>query len=75
MSNESNTARLRKIVGWVEALRNPTEPTCRLGFVPQPNLHGLRFLGKTYAVLVMNLTYYLLLVTYYFAREGNRGRV
>jgi hypothetical protein len=22
-----------------------------LGFVPQPNLHGLRFLGKTYAVL------------------------
>jgi predicted transposase YdaD len=23
----------------------------RLGFVPQPNLHGLRFLGKTYAVL------------------------
>jgi hypothetical protein len=22
-----NTARLRKIVGWVEALRNPTEPT------------------------------------------------
>jgi hypothetical protein len=23
-----------------------------LGFVPQPNLHGLRFLGKTYAVLI-----------------------
>jgi hypothetical protein len=22
-----NTARLRKIVGWVEALRNPTKPT------------------------------------------------
>jgi hypothetical protein len=22
-----------------------------LGFVPQPNLHGLKFLGKTYAVL------------------------
>jgi hypothetical protein len=26
-STPPNTARLRKIVGWVEALRNPTEPT------------------------------------------------
>jgi putative transposase len=29
-----NTARLRKIVGWVEALRNPTEPTkCWVSFL------------------------------------------
>jgi hypothetical protein len=36
-----------------------------LGFVPQPNLQGLRFLGKTYAVLrfiaslVLTEQYYL----------------
>jgi hypothetical protein len=29
-----NTARLRKTVGWVEALRNPTEPTkCWVSFL------------------------------------------
>jgi hypothetical protein len=28
-----------------------------LGFVPQPNLHGLRFLGKTYAVLASLLPF------------------
>jgi hypothetical protein len=27
-----------------------------LGFVPQPNLHGLRFLGKTYAVLGLGVS-------------------
>jgi hypothetical protein len=59
--------RFWKIVGWVEALRNPTEPTkCWVTlllrrryangkplrvYVPQPNLRSLRFLGLTYAVL------------------------
>jgi hypothetical protein len=48
ISTQGNTARLRKIVGWVEL---PNRANQMLGFVPQPNLHGLRFLGKTYAVL------------------------
>jgi hypothetical protein len=37
-----NTVRLRIFVGWVEALRNPTnriKSWVELSFVPQPNLH------------------------------------
>jgi hypothetical protein len=32
----------------------PNKGPQMLGFVPQPNLHGLKFLGKTYAVLQRN---------------------
>ncbi|MCC5665832.1 hypothetical protein LC653_18360 [Nostoc sp. CHAB 5784] len=37
-----NTARLRIFVGWVEAMRYPTNPALRLGFVPQTPLASSR---------------------------------
>lgn len=39
--SEPNTARDRKIVGWVERKRYPTNPVKRWVSLPQPNLPAL----------------------------------